>query len=94
MAILKNVTRSGEATRRLATPEFLEHRLCLQPLELVAVLGTDERSGLDQAYHRLAKLARSRDLPGVARTLEEARDRTQVREAWLEELFRALLQTG
>ena len=58
--------------------------------ELAAILNTDERSGLDTAYLRLADLARVRDLPAVARTFEEACDRTQVREAWLEELFSAL----
>ena len=58
--------------------------------ELVAILGTDERSGLEAAYLRLADRARVRDLPAVVRTFEEACDRTQVREAWLEELFSAL----
>ena len=58
--------------------------------EVVAVLGSDERSALDAAYLRLAQLARARGLPGVARIFDEAGDRTQVREAWLEELFSAL----
>ena len=58
--------------------------------ELVAVLGTNERVALDGAYSRLAEVARARDLRGVARTFEETRDRTQVREAWLEELFSSL----
>ena len=58
--------------------------------ELVAILCTDERSGLDAAYLRLADLARVRALPAVARTFDEACDRTHVREAWFEELFSAL----